>query len=354
MLRLDSVFVSAGNFRLRNLTFGVEKGEYFVVLGPSGVGKSLLLETIAGFRPLDSGSIYLRGENISSRRIQQRNISIVYQDADLFPHMSVYENVAYPLRCRKQNGIPEKVRNAAALVGIADKLNRKPETLSGGEYQRVSLARSIAAESDIILLDEPLSSVDSKARADLRSLLRTINRNGITVIHVTHDYEEAISVASKIGIMEHGALVHIDAPAEIFKHPKSEFVARFIGVKNFLKGVLESAASSELKTFTTNGIAVSCLTDAVDGEGFLMIGPDEITIANAEQPSSSRNHFKGVIKDLAQARLGFEVTVDIGCELIAIITSESRKSLDLEIGKEVWVSFKASSCKIYRADRKEV
>jgi molybdopterin-binding protein len=350
MLHLDNLTVTAGSFQLKNITFGVGRGDYFVILGPSGVGKSLLLETIVGVRKPESGTIHLRGVDITGERIQKRNISIVYQDADLFPHLSIYENIAYPLRSRKQRDIKQKVQLAAGLVGIQDKLHRKPDTLSGGEYQRVSLARSIAADSDIILLDEPLSSIDSKARGELLSLLRTINRNGITIMHVTHDYEEAISVASKIGIMEHGELVHIDAPEEIFKHPKSEFVAHFIGIKNFLKGGLRSTEGSDLKTFTTNGLSISCLTDASDGEAFLMIGPDEISLANSEQAVSNRNNFRGTVKDIAHARLGLEVSVDIGCDLVVIVSSEARKSLSLEIGREVWVSFKASSCKIYRSN----
>jgi molybdate/tungstate transport system ATP-binding protein len=347
MLRLDNISASVGSFKLRNISFAVEKGEYFVVLGPSGVGKSLLLETIAGLRSTDAGTIHLRGVNITSERIQKRNISIVYQDADLFPHLTVHENIAYPLRSRRERDIGGKVRAAAELIGISDKLDRKPLTLSGGEYQRVSLARSIAADSDIILLDEPLSSIDTKSRGELRGLLRTINRKGITVIHVTHDYEEAISVASKIGIMEEGRLVHVDSPQEIFKHPKSEFVAHFIGVKNFLRGQLQSVEGSELKTFTTNGLLISCLTDAPDGEAFLMIGPEEISIANSRQSTSNRNQFEGVIRDIAQARLGIEVSIDIGCDLVVVISSEARKSLALEIGKDVCLSFKASSCKIY-------
>lgn len=320
-----------------------------MVLGPSGVGKSLLLETIVGLREPETGTIHLRGENITAERVQNRNISIVYQDADLFPHLTVYDNIAYPLRSRKNSKVEEKVRAAAELVGISDKLDRKPNTLSGGEYQRVSLARSIAADSDIILLDEPLSSIDSKSRGELRALLRTLNRRGITMIHVTHDYEEAVSVAGKIGIMEHGELVHVDTPTEIFKHPKSEFIAHFVGVKNYFKGTLSGIEGSELKKFTTNGFSMYCLTDAADGEAFLMIGPDEITIATSQQSGSSRNQFKGTVNDIAHARLGVEVSVDIGCDLIVLISSESRQSLGLEIGKDVWVSFKASSCRVYKA-----
>ncbi len=350
MLSLDNISVTVGNFRLRQINMTVERGDYFVVLGPSGVGKSLLLETIAGLRRPDSGVIRLRGTDITKQRIQKRRISIVYQDADLFPHLTVFENIAYPLRSKREEGIEEKVVQAAGLTGVIDKLSRKPGTLSGGEYQRVSLARSIVADSDIVLLDEPLSSIDTKARAEMLALLRSINRKGITVVHVTHDYEEAISVATKIGVMEHGEMVHIATPEAIFRHPKSEFVAHFVGVKNFFRGTLRRIARSQMKSFTTNGLSISCLTDAPGGDAFLLIGPEEISISAKQQPSSSRNNFRGTIKDVARARLGYEVTVDVGTDIVAIVTGESKKSLGLSVGKRVWLSFKASSCKIYRSD----
>lgn len=347
MLVVENISLKVGNFELENISFTVDKGDYFVILGFSGVGKSLLLETIAGLLKQVTGNIYLRGKKITSEKIQNRNISIVYQDAVLFPHLTVYENIAYPMKSRKKQDVKEKVIRSAELTGISDKLNRKPDTLSGGEYQRVAMARSLAAGSDIFLLDEPLSSLDTKSRNELRALLRRINRSGITIIHVTHDYEEAISLANKIGIMENGNLVHVASPQEIFKHPKSEFVAHFIGVKNFLKGTLKTIPERDLKKFSSNGLEIFCLTKVDDGEAFLMIGPDEISISNYFETSSIRNHFKGKIIDVAPAKLGIEVMVDIGFEIVVMISSDALKSLDLEIGKEVWINFKASSCKIY-------
>lgn len=347
MLVIDNISLKAGNFELKEINLRVDKGDYFVILGISGVGKSLLLESIAGLTPITAGEIFLRGKKISDEKIQKRNISIVYQDSDLFPHLTVYENIAYPLKSKKEKGIKEKVNRAAELVGISDKLNRKPETLSGGEYQRVALARSLASGNDVFLLDEPLSALDPKSKNDLRALLRKLNRDGITIIHVTHDYEEAVSLANKIGIMENGKIVHVASPDEIFRHPKSEFVAQFIGIKNFLRGELKINQHSDLKEFSTNGIKIFSLTDAADGEAFLLIQPEEISISDSVESGSARNHFKGKITDIARAKIGIEVTVDVGCELISLISSEAMNSLELKIGKEVWVNFKASSCKIY-------
>jgi len=348
MLSVENISYKIGRFELKNISFTVDKGDYFVILGLSGVGKSLLLENLAGLLKPDSGKIFLRGKDISKEKIQDLNISIVYQDAVLFPHKSVYENIAYPLKSRGINNVKELVMKYAAQTGIADKLDRMPETLSGGEIQRTAFARSLASGSDIFLLDEPLSSLDSKSAFELRTLLRKLNREGITIIHVTHSYEEAISLASKIGIMENGKLVHVDLPQEIFKHPKSDFIAHFIGVKNFLKGELKSIPNNDLKEFNVNELSIFTLTDIDDGEAFLMISPDEISISNKTQETSSRNHFKGRITDIAPARIGVDITVNIGLDVIAVISASSLVELDLKIGKEVWINFKASSCKIYK------
>jgi molybdopterin-binding protein len=345
MLKLENISISVGSFEMKDISFEVQRGDYFVILGLSGVGKSLLLETIAGLIKPTAGKMFLNEKEITHENIQNRKMSIVYQDADLFPHMTVFENITYPIKNRKDK--TEQVLKIADQVGVKDFLKRKPGTLSGGEYQRVSLARSLAAGNQIFLLDEPLASLDSKSKSELRALLRKLNRNGITIIHVTHDYEEAISLASKIGIMENGKIVHVGSPTEIFKHPKSEFIAHFIGTKNFFKGELKKLPETDLKEFISNGIKIFCLSELPDGEAFLTIDPNEITISINSEIDSSRNRFKGKIVDIAPVRLGIEVTVDIGTELISAISLEARHSLNLDIGKEVWMNFKASSCKTY-------
>lgn len=347
MLKAENISLKAGNFSLSNINLSVEQGDYFVLLGLSGVGKSLLLETIAGIRTPSEGSIYLRNESLNSVPVQKRNISIVYQDQVLFPHMNIYENIAFPLKAQHSKDIKQKVITAAQQTGIADKLERKPESLSGGEAQRVALARSLAAGSDIFLLDEPLSSIDLKSKNELRILLRNLNRSGITIIHVTHDYEEAISLASKIGIMENGKLVHIDSPEEIFEHPKSEFVAQFIGIKNFLRGKIQKRSDSDLKTFISGKMEIFCLSEIDKGASFLMIDPNDISISNTVLEGSIRNHFPGIIKDIAPARLGLVVTVNVGIEFVVHISKDAFYSLGLEVGKNVWINFKASSCKVY-------
>jgi ABC-type Fe3+/spermidine/putrescine transport system ATPase subunit len=348
MLEISDLCARVGSFELKSIRFAIQRGEYFVVLGPSGVGKTLLLETIAGLTIPSVGKILLRGRDITFEKIQNRSLSIVYQDADLFPHLSVYNNIAYPLRCRGDKQVDEKVTAAAAKTGIADKLDRKPDTLSGGEYQRAALARSLAADSDLFLLDEPLSSLDPKSRDELRGLLRSLNRSGITMVHVTHDYEEAISLATRIGVMDNGQLVQVASPVEIFRHPRSEFIARFVGIKNYFQGILRSIAGSELKEFSSNGIKILCLSDVPEGNAILVIPHQEITVGNGMDPGEGHgNSFQGVIRDIVQAKIGFELTVDIGIELRVGVSETTRQSLDLAIGKQVWVAFDASACSVY-------
>lgn len=349
MLKLENVNLSAGKFSLSNINFEVEKGDYFVILGSNGVGKTILLESIVGINKINCGNIYLNSDEISKKEINQRNLSMVYQTIDLFPHFSVFDNIAFPLKNRKEINVQEKVIELARTVNVEDKLNQKPDTLSGGEMQRVALARCLATDSQILLLDEPLSSLDTKSKSELKILLRNLNRKGITFVHVTHDYEEAISLANKIAVLENGTIVDVNEPEIIFKNPKSEYIANFIGHKNFLKGKVKSIQNSDLKKFIVdNSLEIYCLTDLNDGEGFLIISSDDISISNQKEISSNRNNFIGNIIDISKAKIGYEIIVDLGYKFAVSISKESIENLKLSIGKEVWISFKASACKIYR------
>ncbi|MCK4349485.1 MAG: ATP-binding cassette domain-containing protein, partial [Candidatus Krumholzibacteria bacterium] len=242
MLRVEGLSKKLGNFAVRDVSFDVGRGDYFVLLGASGVGKTVLLETITGITSPDAGRIVFDGREITRERIQKRNIGLVFQDQALFPHMTVKQNIAYGLRSRGAwcGRTDKRVEEIARDLEITPLLNRRPGTLSGGEAQRVALARALVTETKCLLLDEPLSSLDVSARSGMRALLRRLNRSGITMVHVTHDYEEAIALATRIGVMERGTIVQTGPPDEIFRRPASEFVASFIGIRNFFPGVLIS------------------------------------------------------------------------------------------------------------------
>jgi molybdopterin-binding protein len=308
------------------------------------------LEIIAGLTNPDTGRILLDGNDITKEKIQKRNLTMVFQSSTLFPHMSVYDNIAYPLKCKKlkPNQIHKRVAELAEDFNFSALLKRSPQTLSGGETQRVSLAQAVASEPGCLLLDEPISSLDAESRPQIRALLRKINALGQTIIHVTHDYTEAASLGTHIGVIEAGTIAQIGTVEEVFHRPESEFIARFVGIRNFFRGHLALAQSDQTNTreFKINGLVFSVLTDSAPGPGYIMIRSEDITISDSPVRSSARNSFEGTIVDIAPAGVGIEVIVDIvGVEIAALITAESVKMLGLDCGKKVWVSFKASAAK---------
>ena len=194
MLNLNEVCLKQGKFSLKSISLTVEKGDYFILLGVSGAGKSMILETIAGLLKPVSGTILMNGNNITNAKIQDRKIGLVFQDHAIFPHMTVYENLAFSLHGKKLDVVQkmDQIATVAAQMSITGLLNRKPSTLSGGELQRVALARTLIQNPSLLLLDEPLSSLDVQLKDELRTILRKLNRSGQTIIHVTHDYDEAV------------------------------------------------------------------------------------------------------------------------------------------------------------------
>jgi molybdopterin-binding protein len=349
LLSVRNISKCLGTLAVKDVSFDVRPGEYFVLLGASGVGKSVLLETIAGLTDPDAGRIFLDGKDVTCEEIQNRKIGLVFQNSTLFPHMTVYDNVAYPLCCKglMSSMVRKRVRELAEEFGFTALLKRHPQTLSGGESQRVSLARVVASEPRCLLLDEPISSLDVKARPQMRALLRKIRANGQTIVHVTHDYTEAVSLGTHIAVMEGGTIAQVGTAEEIFKRPKSEFVARFVGIRNFFKGRLEKARKHQknARRFTTGALDFSVLTDNPGGDGFVCIRSEDVTISNAASSTSARNNFQGTIADIEPVGVGVETIVDIGTEVAALITAESVKVLELRCGKKVWVSFKASAVK---------
>jgi len=346
MLKVNNISVKIGSFELTDVSFTVEAGDYFVILGESGIGKSVLLETLAGIIPLSDGTVFLQECDISYTDISSRKVGLVYQDQALFPHLSVKNNIAFPLKARgvSKGEINNTVKNLADNIGIFHLLHRFPDTLSLGEAQRTALARTMASKPEILLLDEPLASLDIQAKTGIRTLLRHINRTGQTIIHVTHNYEEAIALASKIAILENGTISQVGTPDEIFRHPKTSFVANFVGIRNFFKGTLKKQ-SKNLGTFTTDNLEIEVATDAEDGEGNMIIKSEDITISKSRSETSARNLFKGIITDIEPARLGVEISVDIGSNLAVMITRNSMEKMKLKPGVDVWINFKATSVK---------
>ena len=353
MLRITNISKKIKNFSLNNVSFNVEKGDYFILSGISGAGKTMLLEIIAGVVKPDNGEIIFNGRDITNEQIKNRNIGLVYQNQTLFPHMTVYENIAYPLKNKKlkRNEIDLQVKQLATDTEILHLLDRNTINLSGGEVQRVTIARTLATKPECLLLDEPLSFLDVQLKRGISSLLRKLNQKGQTIIHVTHDYEEAIAMANKIAILENGTIIQTGTLEEVFHNPKSEFVANFIGIKNFYKGILlASENDASLKKIKVSGIEINILTEeTVGSEGYAIVSGENITVSNNMISSSALNNFEGTVKDIIPAKLGFEIIVNIGIEVYVLITKQSLENLKLEIGKKVWISFKASSVKFIKS-----
>ncbi len=345
MLRVEGLSKRLGNFSIRDISFDVAGGEYFILLGASGVGKTILLEAITGILPVDEGRIVLEGRDITRERIQKRRIGLVFQSQALFPHMSVRGNIEYGLRSKGigMGAAAERIGGVARDLEIAGLLGRKPETLSGGEAQRVALARALVTEPACLLLDEPLTSLDVAARSGMRALLRRLNRNGMTMIHVTHDYEEAVSLGTRIGVMEHGTIAQVGSPEEIFHRPASEFVARFIGIRNFFAGRLVRRDGPDEAVFEFGGLKLVLVSDLPEGEGYVIVRSEDVTVSSEVSRSSARNVFEGTVVDIFPARLGIEVIMDIGVEIAALVTAESVTRLGLECGSRVYASVKASA-----------
>ena len=220
------------------VSFTLKRGEFFSLLGPSGCGKTTTLRLIAGFEQPTSGEILLNGADIHHLKPYERNVSTVFQNYALFPHLTVQQNVEFGLRRRAENHIRERARQALELVQLTGKEARRPSEISGGERQRVALARSLVVAPDVLLLDEPLSALDPKLRKQVRAELKNIQRRvGITFLFVTHDQEEALSMSDRLAVMHAGELQQVGAPEELYLRPRNKFVASFLGGLNWIQGV---------------------------------------------------------------------------------------------------------------------
>jgi ABC-type Fe3+/spermidine/putrescine transport system ATPase subunit len=220
------------------LDLDVHRGAFFSVLGPSGCGKTTTLRMIAGFETPDQGEILLNGSRIDALPPYRRNVNTVFQNYALFPHLTVRGNVEFGLRRMGRAGIEEKVRTVLEQVRLGDKASRMPAQLSGGERQRVALARALALEPDVLLLDEPLSALDPQLRKQVRAELKDLQRRiGVTFLFITHDQEEALSMSDRIAVMNRGMVEQVGTPEEVYRRPKTRFVASFLGAMNWIGGV---------------------------------------------------------------------------------------------------------------------
>lgn len=342
MLKIENLKKKLAYFTLEIDELEINKNDYFVVLGLSGSGKTTLLEIIAGFRKPDSGKIYLNGEDITNKPINERKI-VMCHGKYLFPHLSVKDNIGIGIRDKKLR--EEKVKEISKLLGIEHLLNRKPDTLSGGEQQRVALARALVVEPEVVLLDEPLNALDRLTHENLILELKKIHKNtDLTFVHVTHDFIEAIALAERMAIIRNGKIEQFGDVNGIINNPKNEFVAKFVGYKNFLKGKVKK----EENYYIFDGDLTIYLDKPYEcGEAILAIRPEDIMLVGdggCRYHYNKNNLFDAKIVEVYPLSLStVRAILDVnGINLICEVIRSKANRMGLKKGMDVKISIASS------------
>ena len=284
LLEIEDLHIHLGEFALRGVSFSLEEGDYLTIIGPTGAGKTILLESLIGFWNPDRGRIFMEGLDITRELPEKRHMGIVYQDYALLPHFTVFKNIAYGLKKHTRNGIAAGVKAMAASLHIDHLLHRSPATLSGGEQQRVALARALIVKPRLLLMDEPFSALDPQTRRQARMLLkRAIEETRTTVIHISHDLEDAWALAGKVAVLRDGRCLQFGTTEEVFNRPATPFIAGFVG-SNILDGTVQKCAGG-LSTVGVNGFTLVSGDEAAPGaEVKLAVRPENIVVVK-ERPS---------------------------------------------------------------------
>lgn len=344
MLRIESLSITLGEFSVRDVSLEIQPGEYFIILGPTGAGKTVLLETIAGIHTPDSGRIFLGEREITSTEPRSRNIGMVYQDYMLFPHLTVEENIVFGLRQRK---IPlgEQlviVEEMCTLLEIHHLVKRYPGSLSGGEQQRVALARALVLKPEILLLDEPMSALDGRTRERMRLELSRIRQlTGTTIVQITHHFDDVFALADRIAIMREGRIVQVGETSDVFLHPADTFVAEFLGIGNIIRG--DSSKVGNIAQITTENGPVFFAASSIVGEVVATLHAEDVILSQEPFASSARNCLLGTVLEIIPFGSTVRVILDVGFPLTALLTRESCRDLYLEPGSKVYATFKASA-----------
>ena len=347
MIDLKNVSITTGDFSLNSINLEIGKGEYFVILGPSGAGKTIM----AGLRAPKTGEVWINGNNATQLPPEKRKIGYVPQDYVLFPFLNVYDNIAFGLREVNCPGlaVDENVNKLAQLLGISHLLRRSVGSLSGGEKQRVSLARALVLAPKVLLLDEPLSNLDLQTAKYLRVELKRVHHElGVTTVHVTHNQSEAEELADRIGILNLGKLEQVGRPEEVFFYPENTIVSDFIGTPNILDCDNCYPLGQGLVMADCGGLHIILPHD--DGEPVRRIAlfPRDIYISDTPPPGPSLNRFKGIITDIKPMGGTIRLDVKVGNHILfSEIPIDLFDEMDLVVGQEVYLILKLRRIKIY-------
>jgi putrescine transport system ATP-binding protein len=354
LVRFEAVSKWFGDFAAVNrLSLDIQEREFFALLGPSGCGKSTLLRMLAGFETPTTGRILLDGQDLAGVPPHRRPVNMMFQSYALFPHLSVADNIAFGL---KQDNLPkaeidERVGEMLRLVQLDGFGGRRPHELSGGQRQRVALARALAKRPRMVLLDEPLAALDRKLREDTRfELVDLQDRLGLTFVIVTHDQEEAMTVADRIGVMNAGKLVQVGPPSEVYEQPVSRWIADFIGDVNLIEGRVVSSGLGHavIEAVAGGRMLVSYVGPAPTGATvWVALRPEKLQITTARPPASDENSFTGRVEDIGY--LGdvslYKVKLDNGLIVKATMANRTRLiARPIGWGDRVWLSFSPEAC----------
>ncbi len=285
---------------VKGLDLDIAQGEFLTLLGPSGSGKTTTLMMLAGFETPTNGEIYLDGNPISNIPPYKRGIGMVFQNYALFPHLSVYENLAFPLKVRKipKDEIDEKINKTLAMVSLSEFGNRMPAQLSGGQQQRVAVARSLVFDPQLVLMDEPLGALDKNLRESMQYELKHIHESlGVTVVYVTHDQSEALTMSNRIAVFNDGYVQQLSNPNDLYETPKNSFVAEFIGENNTITGTVKEISGDQAKVETDTGETVIANPIAVSSVGEktkISLRPERVSI----NPGDLENRFEAIVKEI--------------------------------------------------------
>ncbi len=335
---------------VKDLNLDIPKGEFLTMLGPSGSGKTTSLMMLAGFEPATHGDIYLDGRSINHVPPNKRGIGMVFQNYALFPHMTVAENLAFPLKVRKMGAaeIEAKVQRALEMVELPDMGGRRPAQLSGGQQQRVAVARALVFDPSLILMDEPLGALDKQLREQMQYEIKHIHENlGVTVVYVTHDQAEALTMSDRIAVFNDGVIQQLSTPDDLYERPQNSFVAQFIGENNKLHGKVKKITRNKATVELDNGGEVTADAVNVGGIGSrttLSLRPERVEIA--PKSGSLPNILSGEIKELIYLGDHIRTRMSVaGNDEFIVKVPNSAGNKPLAEGSTVKVGWKAEDCK---------
>ncbi|HHX14212.1 MAG TPA: ABC transporter ATP-binding protein [Clostridiales bacterium] len=380
MIRLDRVSKILGKFHLREISLEIGEHEYFVLLGPTGSGKTVILEMLSGLYPPDTGEIWIAGRNVTEMSPEERKLGLVYQDYMLFPHLKVRGNILFALKLQKTDAAvaEQRLQEVTEMLGIGGLLERHPATLSGGEQQRVALARALINKPSVLLLDEPLSALDPRSKEIFQQELKAIHRDtDCTILHITHDFNEAYLLADRIGVLHKGRLLETGTPQEIFQMPESMLTAEFVGMENIYEGTVfvdDSGAGIQIgqvkirtvlpRTMRTqigtaepvhdsknSGIISKEPSERRTDKVRVAIRSEDVIISREAFASSARNRLPARVLSLDNYGAFIKLTLDAGLPLKAIITKQAVEELEIAEGQDVWATFKASAVHVFEQEK---